>query len=294
MAIFNGSGVAIVTPFNEDNQIHVEKLKELVNYQIEKGTDAIIICGTTGESATLSTEEHELCVRTAVEAAKKRVPVIAGTGSNNTAHAVELSIQAMKCGADALLVVTPYYNKATQRGLIEHFTQIANAVSLPIIMYNVPSRTGCNLLPETAVTLAKNVPNIVAIKDAAGDISQTTKMIALADGRLDVYSGNDNQIIPILALGGIGVISVLSNVIPTQIHEICKEYMKGDQKKAVQMQLGIVDLFEGLFCEVNPIPVKTAMNLMGMEVGELRLPMTPMEEGTKQKLKDCMKNYGLL
>ena len=294
MAIFNGSGVAIVTPFNEDNQIHVEKLKELVNYQIEKGTDAIIICGTTGESATLSTEEHELCVRTAVEAAKKRVPVIAGTGSNNTAHAVELSIQAMKCGADALLVVTPYYNKATQRGLIEHFTQIANAVSLPIIMYNVPSRTGCNLLPETAVTLAKNVPNIVAIKDAAGDISQTTKMIALADGCLDVYSGNDNQIIPILALGGIGVISVLSNVIPTQIHEICKEYMTGDQKKAVQMQLGIVDLFEGLFCEVNPIPVKTAMNLMGMEVGELRLPMTPMEEGTKQKLKDCMKNYGLL
>lgn len=294
MAIFNGSGVAIVTPFNEKNQVHVEKLKELVNIQIEKGTDAIIICGTTGESATLSTKEHEVCVRTAVEAANKRVPVIAGTGSNNTAHAVELSVQAMECGADALLVVTPYYNKATQKGLIAHFTQIANAVTLPIIMYNVPSRTGCNILPATAVELARTIPNIVAIKDAAGNISQTAQMLALADGCLDVYSGNDDQIIPILALGGIGVISVLANIIPTQIHEICHEYKNGDQKKAVKMQLDTIHLTQGLFCEVNPIPVKTAMNLLGMEVGGLRLPMTAMEEGTKQKLKECMEQYGLL
>lgn len=294
MAIFKGSGVAIVTPFNEENQVHVEKLKEVIHNQIEKGTDAIIICGTTGESATLTCEEHELCVRTAVEAANKRVPVIAGTGSNNTQHAIELSIQAEKCGADALLVVTPYYNKATQKGLVAHFTQIANSVSLPIILYNVPSRTGCNIMPATAVELAQNVSNIVAIKDATGNLSQTAQMLALAKGCLDVYSGNDDQIIPILSLGGVGVISVLANIAPAQTHEICMEYLNGNQKKAVQMQLDAISLIDHLFCEVNPIPVKTAMNLMGMKVGGLRLPMTPMEEANQNKLYQSMKEYGLL
>ena len=294
MAIFKGSGVAIVTPFDKNLEVDLAKLKELIDFQIENGTDAIIICGTTGESATLNTEEQGICIRAAVEYTNKRVPVIAGTGSNNTAHAIELSIQAQEYGADALLVVTPYYNKATQKGLIAHFTAIANAVTLPVILYNVPSRTVCNISPQTAVTLAQTVSNIVAIKDAAGNLSQTAEMMHLANGCLDVYSGNDDQIIPIMSLGGIGVISVMANIIPKQTHELCQEYLEGNFKKAVKIQLDAIPLIQSLFCEVNPIPVKAALELMGKLSGELRLPMTRMEEPNQKRLENTMKEYGLL
>lgn len=294
MAIFKGSGVAIVTPMKADGSVNYSKLEELVKEQILRGTDAIIICGTTGESATLTTEEHRECVRTAVAAADKKVPVIAGTGSNNTAHAIELTKTAKECGADATLVVTPYYNKATQRGLVEHYKAIAKVTDLPMIMYNVPSRTGCNILPETAALLAKEVDNIVAMKDATGNVSQTAKMALLAENKLDIYSGNDDQIIPVLALGGIGVISVLANVAPKQTHDIVMEYLEGDRQKALALQLGALELVDALFCEVNPIPVKTAMNLLGKEVGGLRAPMCEMEAGHVEVLKKALKNYGLL
>ena len=294
MSIFKGSGVAIVTPFDENLEVDLIKLGELIEFQIENGTDAIIICGTTGESATLNTKEQEMCVSAAVKFVNKRVPVIAGTGSNDTAHAIELSIQAQRCGADALLLVTPYYNKATQKGLIAHFTAIANAVTLPIVLYNVPSRTACNILPKTAVELAKTVENIVAIKDAAGDLSQTAEMMHLANGCLDVYSGNDDQIIPILSLGGIGVISVLANIAPKQTHDMCMEYLNGNWEKAVKLQLDAIPLIKGIFCEVNPIPVKAALNLMGKQAGGLRLPMTTIEEENKRLLEKRLKEYGLI
>lgn len=294
MAIFKGSGVAIVTPMNDDKSINYAKLEELVKEQIAGGTDAIIICGTTGESATLSEDEHRECVRTAVAAANKKVPVIAGTGSNNTAHAVELTKTAKECGADATLVVTPYYNKATQKGLIEHYTTIAKASDLPMIMYNVPSRTGCNILPDTAATLAKTVDNIVAMKDATGNVSQTAKMAVLAGDALDIYSGNDDQIIPVLSLGGIGVISVLANVAPRQTHDMVMEYLNGNHAKALQMQLQAIELVDALFCEVNPMPVKTAMNLMGKNVGPLRPPMCEMDEKNVAFLRKALTNYGLL
>jgi len=294
MAIFKGSGVAIVTPMNEDKSINYLKLEELVKEQIAGGTDAIIICGTTGESATLSEDEHRECVRTAVAAANKKVPVIAGTGSNNTAHAVELTKTAKECGADATLVVTPYYNKATQKGLIEHYTTIAKVSDLPMIMYNVPSRTGCNILPDTAATLAKTVDNIVAMKDATGNVSQTAKMAVLAGDALDIYSGNDDQIVPVLSLGGIGVISVLANVAPRQTHDMVMEYLKGNHEKALQLQLQAIELVDALFCEVNPMPVKTAMNLMGKNVGGLRPPMCEMDEKNIAVLRKALTNYGLL
>ena len=294
MSIFKGSGVAIVTPMKQDGSVCYEKLEELVKEQIDNQTDAIIICGTTGESATLSTQEHRECVRTAVVAAKKKVPVIAGCGSNNTAHAVELAKTGQECGADALLTVTPYYNKATQKGLKEYFTTIAAATDLPMIMYNVPSRTGCNILPATAVELAKNVENIVALKDAAGNISQTMKTASLSQGCLDIYSGNDDQVIPILSAGGIGVISVLANVAPKQTHDMVMEYLEGDREKALKLQLEAIPLIEALFCEVNPIPVKTALNLMGKNVGVLRSPMCEMEPENVERLKSALKAYGLL
>lgn len=294
MSIFKGSGVAIVTPFDQHFQVDLLKLGELIEFQIEHGTDAIIICGTTGESATLTTKEQGMCVEAAVKFVNKRVPVIAGTGSNDTAHAIELSIQAQKCGADALLVVTPYYNKATQKGLIAHFTAIANAVTLPVVLYNVPSRTACNILPKTAVELARTVKNIVAIKDAAGNLSQTAEMMHLAKGCLDVYSGNDDQIIPIMSLGGIGVISVLANIAPQQTHDMCMEYLAGNWEKAVKLQLDAIPLIQGIFCEVNPIPVKAALNLMGKQVGGLRLPMTTIEDENQKILEKAMKEYGLL
>ena len=294
MAIFTGAGVAIVTPFKEDGSIDFEKLNTLTDFQIDNGTDAIIICGTTGESATMSHEEHLQTIEACVKHVNKRVPVVAGTGSNCTDTAIYLSKEAEKLGADALLVVTPYYNKATQKGLKEHFTMIAESVSLPIVLYNVPSRTGCNILPETAVELAKNVDNIVAIKEASGNISQVVKLASLAKGCIDIYSGNDDQVIPLLSLGGKGVISVLSNVAPRQTHDMVMEYLEGDRDKGVQLQLELIDLCNALFSEVNPIPVKKAVELMGLCGGTLRRPLTEMEPQNVEKLKTAMKAAGII
>lgn len=294
MAIFTGAGVALITPFRKDGTVNYEKLKELIENQIKEGTDALIICGTTGEASTLTHEEHLEVIDYAVKVTKGRIPVVAGTGSNCTETAIYLSREAEKSGADGLLIVTPYYNKATQKGLIEHYTMIADAVSLPIIMYNVPGRTGCNILPETAAALAKNVENIVGIKEATGNISQVARLMHLADGHIDLYSGNDDQIIPIMSLGGIGVISVLSNVAPAQTHEICASYLNGHTARAAQLQLDAIPLVEALFSEVNPIPVKAAMNLMGMDVGPLRRPLSSIEPQNEERLRHAMTEYGLL
>lgn len=294
MSIFKGAGVAIVTPMHEDGSVNYEALSELIEFQISHSTDAIIICGTTGESSTLSHKEHVDCIRYTVEKVAGRVPVIAGTGSNCTAEAVDLSVKAEAAGADALLVVTPYYNKSTQNGLAEYYADIAHAVKIPVIMYNVPSRTGCNILPETAMKAAAMAENIVAVKEASGNISQVAKLAALARGRLDIYSGNDDQIVPILSLGGKGVISVLSNVAPQQTHDMCRAFFEGNMEDALRLQLEAMDLCGALFCEVNPIPVKAALNMMGKEAGPLRKPLTEMEDANKERLKKAMKAYGLL
>lgn len=294
MSIFTGAGVAIITPFHEDGSVNYEKLGEIIEDQIANHTDAIVICGTTGEASTLTHGEHLKAIKYTIDKVAKRIPVIAGTGSNCTETAIMLSKEAESYGADGVLLVTPYYNKATQKGLIAHFTAIANSISIPVVLYNVPSRTGCNILPETAVALAKNVENIVAIKEASGNISQIAKLAALADGCIDIYSGNDDQVVPILSLGGKGVISVLSNVAPTQTHEICAKYFAGDVEGARDMQLEALDLCHALFCEVNPIPVKEAMNLLGWAAGPLRRPLSPMEDANKAKLVKAMKEYGIL
>ena len=294
MAIFKGAAVAIVTPMCADGKVNYEKLAEIIEFQIANSTDAIVICGTTGESSTMTHGEHLKTIKFAIDQVKKRVPVIAGTGSNCTETAIMMSKEAASYGADALLLVTPYYNKATQKGLIAHYTAIANEVpDTPIIMYNVPSRTGCNIQPATAVALAKNVKNIVGIKAASGDLSQIAKMMSMADGCLELYSGNDDQILPILSLGGLGVISVLSNVAPKETHDMVMKYFEGDTAGAAKMQLDAIPLINALFCEVNPIPVKTAMNLMGMEVGPLRMPLCEMEEKNVEVLKKAMTDYGL-
>lgn len=285
MPIFKGAGVAIVTPFTQDDKVNFEELGKMIDFQIAGGTDAIIICGTTGESSTLTHEEHDACIKFAVEHTAGRVPVIAGTGSNSTAEAIRLSTHAQNNGADALLLVTPYYNKATQKGLIQHYTAIANSVDLPIILYNVPSRTGVNILPQTAVTLAKNVKNIVAIKEASGNISQVAELAALADGCIDIYSGNDDQVVPLLSLGGVGVISVLSNVMPKLTHDMVMSYLNGDVKLSRQLQLSVMNLNRALFCEVNPIPVKEALNMMGWNAGAVRSPLCEMEPQHKELLR---------
>ncbi|MDD3279323.1 MAG: 4-hydroxy-tetrahydrodipicolinate synthase [Lachnospiraceae bacterium] len=294
MAIFKGAGVAIVTPMKANGEVNYEKLAELIEDQIAGGTDAIIICGTTGESSTLSHEEHIEVIRYCAKKVNKRVPVVAGTGSNSTETAIYLSQEAEKAGADGLLLVTPYYNKATQKGLIAHYTAIANAVKLPIILYNVPSRTGCNIAPETAAFLAKNVENIVAIKEASGNISQVAELMHQADGHLDLYSGNDDQVVPILSLGGLGVISVVSNVAPKYMHDMVTRYLEGDVKASAKMQLDVLPLCHALFCEVNPIPVKAGLNLQGKEVGSLRAPLTEMEPENQEKLKKAMKDMEIL
>ncbi len=285
MSIFKGAGVAIVTPFTQDDKVNFEELGKMIDFQIAGGTDAIIICGTTGESSTLTHDEHDACIKFAVEHTAGRVPVIAGTGSNSTAEAIRLSTHAQNNGADALLLVTPYYNKATQKGLIQHYTAIANSVDLPIILYNVPSRTGVNILPQTAVTLAKNVKNIVAIKEASGNISQVAELAALADGCIDIYSGNDDQVVPLLSLGGVGVISVLSNVMPKLTHDMVMSYLNGDVKLSRQLQLSVMNLNKALFCEVNPIPVKEALNMMGWNAGAVRSPLCEMEPQHKELLR---------
>ena len=285
MPIFKGAGVAIVTPFTQDDKVNFEELGKMIDFQIAGGTDAIIICGTTGESSRLTHEEHDECIQFAVEHTAGRVPVIAGTGSNSTAEAIRLSTHAQNNGADALLLVTPYYNKATQKGLIQHYTAIANSVDLPIILYNVPSRTGVNILPQTAVTLAKNVKNIVAVKEASGNISQVAELAALADGCIDIYSGNDDQVVPLLSLGGVGVISVLSNVMPKLTHDMVMSYLNGDVKLSRQLQLSVMNLNKALFCEVNPIPVKEALNMMGWNAGAVRSPLCEMEPQHKELLR---------
>ena len=296
MAIFKGAGVAIVTPMKEDGSVNFEKLGELIDYQINHKTDCIIICGTTGESSTLSHEEHLECIKYAVTRAAKRVPVVAGTGSNCTETAIYLSTEAEKYGADGVLLVSPYYNKATQNGLIAHFTAIADSIKIPCILYNVPSRTGCNILPETVISIAKKSSNVVAIKEASGNISQVAKLASLIKKEgldFNIYSGNDDQIVPILSLGGVGVISVLSNIAPEQTHEIVASYLAGDVAKSTAMQLEALDVVNGLFSEVNPIPVKAALNMMGFEVGGLRMPLSVMEDKNQEKLRAAMTAYGI-
>lgn len=291
--IFTGAGVAIVTPMHADGSVNYEKLKELIDFQVENGTDAIIICGTTGESATLNHEEHLNVIRKAIEFTNHRIPVVAGAGSNDTSYSVVLAKEAEVMGADGLLVVTPYYNKTSQRGLIAHYNQIADSVNIPIIAYNVPSRTGTNIQPETLKEMAKH-PNIVAVKEASGNIGAVAKIKALCGDELDIYSGNDDQIVPILSLGGVGVISVLSNVMPRQTHDICQLYLDGNVKESAALQLRLLEFINALFMDVNPIPVKEALNLMGMEVGECRMPLFKMSEEQIAKLSAVMKSVELI
>ena len=294
MAIFKGAGVAIVTPMYDDGKVNYDKLEELLEYQIANSTDAIIICGTTGESSTMTHGEHLKTIKFAIDKVNKRVPVIAGTGSNCTETAIMMSEEAASYGADALLVVTPYYNKATQKGLIAHYTAIANAVpETPIIMYNVPSRTGCSLAASTVAYLAKNAEYVTAIKEASGDISHVADIMYACDGAIDLYSGNDDQIVPILSLGGKGVISVLSNVAPKETHDIVALFLEGKIKESRELQLKALPLVHALFSEVNPIPVKAALNLMGKEVGPLRLPLTEMEAAHQEVLAEEMKKFGI-
>lgn len=293
MSIFTGAGVALVTPTHADGSVNFDKLKELIEFQIANETDALIICGTTGEASTLSDEVQIECVRFSKEVANGRVPVIAGAGSNDTQHCIELAQGCEKAGADAVLLVTPYYNKATQKGLILHYTAVANSISIPVILYNVPGRTGCNIAPKTVYELSK-VKNIVAIKEASGNFSQIAEIAALCGPDFDIYSGNDDQIVPMLALGAKGVISVLSNVAPKDTHDMVAKFMAGDIAGAAKLQLGAIELINALFCEVNPIPVKAALNLMGYEVGPCRLPLCDMEEKNLETLRTALKNYGLL
>lgn len=294
MAIFTGAGVAIITPFKENLEVDYNKLEQFIDYQIENGTDSIIICGTTGEASTLTHEEHLECIRVAVNRVKGRVPVIAGTGSNCTETAKYLSTEACKAGVDGLLLVTPYYNKATQKGLVEHFTDIAKVSEAPIILYNVPSRTGCNIAAKTAATLVKNVDNIVGIKEASGNMSQAAEIMLLTEGQIDMYSGNDDQILPILSLGGKGVISVLSNIAPRDTHEIVAKYMSGDHKGSLELQLKYLPLIKELFCEVNPIPVKKAVELAGLAPGTMRRPLTEMEPENAARLLKEMQAVGIV
>ena len=294
MSLFTGAGVAIITPMKANGEVNYEKLGEFIDYQIENSTDAIVICGTTGEASTLTHEEHIETIRFAADHVKKRVPVIAGTGSNCTETAVYLSQEAQKAGVDACLVVTPYYNKATQKGLIKHYTTVAKSVDLPIIMYNVPGRTGCNIQPETAATLAKDVDNIVAIKAATGNMAQESKTMALAEGRLDMYSGEDGLIVPLMSIGAKGVISVLSNVAPQQTHDICAKFAEGKIEEARQLQFNALELVDALFCEVNPVPVKHALNLQGWDMGPLRMPLCEMEDANLERLRNAMIQYGIL
>ncbi len=291
--LFTGAGIAIITPFNEDGSINYERLGEMIDYQIENGTDAIIICGTTGEASTMSDEEHLECIRFAVKKAAKRVPVIAGTGSNDTAYAIKLSKEAEEIGADGLLLVTPYYNKTTQRGLIAHFTAIADAVNIPIILYNIPGRTGMSIEISTAKVLAKH-KNIVAVKEASGNIGYTAKLIAACGDDLDVYSGNDDMIVPIMSLGGKGVISVLSHVLPKETHLMAQYCLKNNFAEASKLQIKYLDLINNLFVEVNPIPVKEAMNLIGVNVGGCRMPLYPMSDENREKLRASLAKHGLI
>ena len=293
MAIFEGAGVALITPMNEDGSVNYNKLEEILEEQIAGGTDCIIACGTTGEASTLTIEEHLDVIKRTIEIVNKRIPVIAGTGSNSTETAVEFSKEAQEYGADGVLVVSPYYNKATQKGLIQHFSAIANAIDIPVVLYNIPGRTGVNIEPETIAYLVNNIPNIVGVKEASGNFSNAIKTLRLCP-EIDMYSGNDDQVVPLMSIGAKGVISVLSNVAPRQTHDMCQAALDGDFVKARKMQIEALDVVENLFTEVNPIPVKAAMNLQGKNVGPLRLPLTQMEKAHEDALAKAMKEYGIL
>lgn len=294
MAIFTGSGVAIVTPMKDNLEVNYDKLEELIDFHVKGGTDCIVIAGTTGEGATLSMEEHRNVIRAAVEFTRHRIPVVAGTGSNCTKTAIQLTQEAEEDGADGALIVTPYYNKATQTGLIKHYSQIASETKLPIILYNVPGRTGCNIQPETVATLVRENENIIGLKEATGNMAQASKTMYLCDGKLDLYSGEDGLVVPLMAIGGIGVISVIANIAPQQTHDMCASYMAGDREKALELQMKSLPLVDALFSEVNPIPVKRALNLLGMEVGSLRAPLCEMSDANAAVLKQAMVEYGLL
>lgn len=291
--IFTGAGVAIVTPMNADGSVNYEAMGQLIEQQVAGGTDAIIVCGTTGESSTLTDEEHRRVIQFTVAQVNHRIPVVAGTGSNDTAYCLELSQEAEKMGVDGLLLVTPYYNKCSQKGLIRHYLTVADAVNLPMILYSVASRTGVNILPETLKELSKH-PNIVAVKEASGNISQVAKIRHLCGDDLDVYSGNDDQIVPLLSLGGIGVISVLSNLMPKEAHDICQLYFDGKVQESAALQLKLLDLINNLFSDVNPIPVKEALNMMGFPAGPCRMPLCEMDDGPREKLRASMAALGLL
>ena len=294
MAIFEGAGVALVTPFQDNGEIDYNRLEELVEEQIAGGTDAIVACGTTGEASTMTHEEHLDVISYVCQVTKGRIPVIAGTGSNCTETAIYLSQEAEKRGADGILVVSPYYNKATQKGLIAHFTAVANSVKIPMIVYNIPSRTGVNIKPVTLAAMLTQVDNIVGVKEATGNISEAAELMSLTDGKLDLYSGNDDQTVPLMSLGGKGVISVLSNIAPRQTHQICQEFMSGNVKESCRLQLEAIPLIKALFCEVNPIPVKAAFKIMGKSTGPLRMPLTEMEPENQEILRAALKAYGLI
>ena len=291
--IFTGAGVAIVTPMNSDGSVNWDKLGEFIDFQVNNHTDCIVICGTTGESATLTDDEHLKCIYYAVERVGGKIPVVAGASSNDTAYAMMLARESKQAGADGILCVTPYYNKASQRGLIKHYNMIADTTDLPMILYNVPSRTGCNILPETYLELSKH-PNIVATKEANGDLSSVAKTRALCTDNLDIYSGNDDQIVPILSLGGIGVISVMSNVLPKETHDICQLYFDGKVKESSDLQISMIDMIEALFCDVNPIPVKAALNMMGWNVGECRMPLCNTTEQNLARIEKQLRVHGLV
>lgn len=295
MAIFKGAGVAIITPMNADGSVNYDEFAKFIDFQIENGTDAIIVCGTTGESATLSEEEHVKVCKFCIDQVKGRIPVIAGTGSNSTQTAMELSSEVASYGADGLLVVTPYYNKSTQNGLYRHYAKVAESVhGTPIIMYNVPSRTGTNILPATAAKIVAGVDNVVGIKEASGDIGQVVDLMTQTDGKIDLYSGNDDQVVPLLAMGGIGVISVVSNIAPKAVHDMCRTFFDGDIEGAAKLQRDTHELFKALFSEVNPIPVKKAVELLGFQAGPLRMPLTEIEPVHEEQLRTAMKNFGLI
>ena len=290
--IFKGCGTAIITPFTK-NGVNLEEFGKMIEFQIEEGADAIIVCGTTGEASTMTLEERKETIKYAIEKANKRIPIIAGTGGNCTASAIEMSKWAESAGADAVLVVTPYYNKTTQEGLVAHYKTIAEAITIPIIIYNVPSRTGLNITPKTCLELSK-IKNIVAIKEASGNLSQVAEIAALCRDNLAIYSGNDDQVLPVLSLGGLGVISVLSNIIPKDVHNMVTSYLEGDTKTATKLQLDTLELTKNLFSEVNPIPVKAACNMLGFKAGTPRLPLIEMTKDGKNNLKQAMKDYGVI
>ena len=294
MSIFTGAGVAIITPFNEDGSVNYEEFGRIIDDQISGGSDAIIVCGTTGESSTMDHDEHIEVIKYCVEKVAGRVPVIAGSGSNCTREAINISKRAEEVGANGLLCVTPYYNKCTQEGLYQYYKAISDAVNIPIIMYNIPGRTGTTIQPETAVRIAKEVKNVVAIKEASGNISAVAKLAALADGCIDIYSGNDDQVLPILSLGGKGVISVWSHVAPKKVHDMVYAYLNGDTSTATKLQLEAIDVIGALFCEVNPIPVKAAMNMLGYKAGPVRAPLTELSDAHKELLEKALKDYGVL